>query len=233
MKKPLIIVIVLVILGAAVWYFGGSKTPATPPLPAIATESTVPVPVTETTKVSDKLSEFKNEELGFSVKYPSTWEKTDGTTDTIFAIPTGKADTNTVGKLEAKISVISGKCAFPPVTTGVKEKGTLKSGDLTFNSISLANTVQGRSYSDKMYSLQHDGICYILSYSAITLSPTTKGYKGSEATQMTNNNKAIVEAADQAFVSMVKSFAYVVGAVGQDETAVVPTTPSPTVTPKK
>ena len=63
----------------------------------------------------------------------------------------------------------------------------------------------------------------MLSFSSITLNPTTKGYKGSEATQMSNNNKALVDSADAAFTTMVKSFAYVTGAAGQDETTVVPT----------
>ncbi len=221
MKKALSIIIILVILGIAVWYFGNNKS-----APATTTETPVPstssAPVSETTKLNDKLSEFKNEELGFSIQYPSTWEKTAADTNVNFVIPTGKADTNTIGKLEAKVIVSSGKCAFPPVTT-VKERTTLKSGSLTFNMISMSNSVQGRNYFDRMYSVQRDNICYTLSFSSITLNPTSKGYKGSEATQMSNNNKALVDAADAAFITMVKSFAYVVGPVGQDETSVVPT----------
>jgi hypothetical protein len=40
---------------------------------------------------------------------------------------------------------------------------------------------------------------------------------------MTNNNKAIVDAADASFTTMVKSFGYVVSAAGKSETEVVPT----------
>jgi hypothetical protein len=221
MKKALIIIIVLVVLGGVVWRLNqNASTSATAtPSPEATTSS---APVSETVKVNNTLSEFKNEELGFSVKYPSVWEKTAGDTGVTFTIPTGKEDTNTIGKLESKIAVTSGKCAFPPVTT-IKERSTLKSGDLTFNMISMSNSVQGRNYFDRMYSLQRDNICYILSFSSITLNPTSKGYKGSEATQMSNNNKALVDGADAAFQSMVKSFAYVVGEVGKDETQVVPT----------
>jgi hypothetical protein len=221
MKKALIILIVLVVLGGAVWMMNGDKEATTTP----ATSNNVPeqtsAPVSETTKISDKLSEYKNEELGFSVKYPSAWEKASADTGVVFTIPTGKSDTNTIGKLESKIQVGSGKCAFPPVTT-IKERSTLKSGDLTFNMISMSNSVQGRDYFDRMYSLQKDNFCYYLSLSSVTLNPTSKGYKGSEATQMTNNNKALVAGADEAFMAMVKSFAYVTGPAGKDETQVVP-----------
>jgi hypothetical protein len=224
MKKPLIIIIVLIVLGLIVWAVGGKKSDTTTPATSGDTTtlpSSASAEVSETTKVSDKLSEYKNEELGFSVKYPSTWDKTVDVSSVNFTIPTGKSDTNTIAKLEAKIAVVSGKCAFPPVTT-IKDRGTLKSGDLSFNMISMSNSVQGRNYFDRMYSIQKDSVCYLFSFSSITLSPASKGYKGSEATQMTNNNKALVDSADQAFTAMVKSFAYVVGPVGQDESVASP-----------
>ncbi len=218
MKKPIVIIVVLIILGVLVWSFGGKKGP-TPSAEENSTPS-VSAPVSETTKVSDKLSEYKNEELGFSVKYPSVWEV--GASDALvdFVVPVSKTG-NTVRKLESKITVSSGKCAFPPVTT-IKDRSTLTSGDLSFNMISMSNSVQGNNYFDRMYSLQKDAICYNLSFSAITTNPTNKGLKGSEATQVTNNNKTILESTDQAFISLVKSFAYVVGPAGQDETLVVP-----------
>lgn len=219
MKKPIVIIVVLIIIGAIVWTMGGNKNNQTVDE---NTPPTVSVPVSETTKVSDKLSEYKNEELGFSVKYPSVWEA--GSSDAVisFVIPTEKASSNTIRKLEAKIAATGGKCTFPPVTT-IKDRTTLKNGDLNFNMISMSNSVQGTNYFDRMYSLQRDAnICYILSLSSITTSPASKGLKGSEATQVTNNNKAIVDAADAAFTAMVKSFEYVVGATGKDEATVVP-----------
>ncbi len=222
MKKPLIIIIILVILGLVVWAVNSNKgTDSGTNNGGVTATSTASVPVSETVKVSDKLSQYKNEELGFSVKYPSLWEA--GASDAVvtFVIPTGKTTSNTIRKLESKIAVTSGKCAFPPVTT-VKERNTLQSGTLTFNMISMSNSVQGVNYFDRMYSLQRDSICYILSFSSITSSPAAQGFKGSEATQVANNNKTLVESADAAFTTMVKSFAYVVGEVGKDETQVNP-----------
>ncbi len=223
MKKPIVIIIVLIIIGGLVWSFGGkgTPTPSTDTTTADNLPPSISTPVSETTKVSDKLSEYKNEELGFSVKYPSVWEAGASNDVVAFVVPTAKTG-NTVKKLESKIMITSGKCSFPPVTT-VKERTTLKSGDLSFNMISMSNSVQGNNYFDRMYSLQKDATCYILSFSSITASPANSGLKGSEATQVTNNNKAIVEATDQAFISMVKSFAYNVSAAGKDETQVVPT----------
>jgi hypothetical protein len=220
MKKPIIIVIVLVILGALVWYFGG-KGNTQPSNETTPENSTVSAPISETTKVDAKLSSYKNEELGFSVKYPSTWEIGTAPASVVWVIPSEKAGPNSIKKLESKIVVTSGKCAFPPVTT-VKERSTLKNGDYTFNMISMSNSAQGTNYFDRMYSLQRDNICYNFSFSSIYTNPASEGFKGSEATQMSNNNKAIVDAADQAFTGMVKSFAYVVGPAGQDETQVKP-----------
>ncbi len=221
MKKSLTILIVLIVLGLLVWGLGKGGTPEIPA--NVETGETVSAPATETTKVSSKLSEYKNEELGFSVKYPTTWEAGTSNYGISFAIPYGKADTNTVKRLEAKVSFASGKCAFPAVTT-IKDRSTMKSGDLSFNMISMSNTVQGINYFDRMYSHQKDAnICYIFSFSSIYINPANKGFKGSEATQMLNNSKAVIDEADKAFTEMVKSFAYVIGAQGKDEVDVVPT----------
>lgn len=219
MKKPLIILVVLIVLGLAVWGFKGKGTA---PEQVADLPATAPASVSETTKASDKLTLYKNEELGFSVKYPSSWEAGVSDSGVTFVIPAPKGSSNTLKKLEAVIVLTSGKCAFPPVTT-VKDRGTMKNGDLTFNTISIANSVQGTNYSDRMYSLQKDNVCYNFNFSSITISPASKGVKGSEATQITNNNKAIVEAADKAFTEVVKSFTFITGAAGTDETQVVPT----------
>jgi hypothetical protein len=216
MKKPLIILIVLVVLGAVVWSLG--QRPADTKNPAEDIE-TISAPVSETTQISDKLSQYKNDELGFAVKYPSGWEREATDNGVVFTIPAGTK--TTVGKLESRIAVSSGKCAFPPVTT-IKDRTPMKVGELMFNMITMSNSVQGRSYFDRMYSLQKDSVCYIFSFSSVTSSPASKGYKGSEATQLTNNNKAVIEAADQAFIAMVKSFEFVTGPAGVDETQVVP-----------
>ena len=220
MKKTIIVVIVLVIIGAIIWRFNSSSTVVDKNVSS--TDQTVSVPTSQTVKVSGNLSEYKNDELGFSVKYPTTWEKLESPSNVTFTIPTiNDQEKNTVGRLESKVDIISGSCAFPPVTT-VKERNTLSVGDQTFNMISMSNTVQGRSYFNRMYSLQKDSICYFFTFTAITLSPTSKGYTGSDAQKVGAKNLSLVDTADSQFKDMVKSFAFVVGPVGQDESKVSP-----------
>lgn len=220
MKKIVSILIVIVIIGLLVWKLGGSSTPI---VSNPYQESTTTLPTSQTVKVSDKLSEYKNDELGFSIKYPTTWEKIESPSNVTFDVPTINTATNknTIGSLQTKIDVISAKCAFPPVTT-IKERDTLKVGDLSFNMISIANTLQGRNYFNRMYSLQKGSICYFFTFSSITLSPTSKGYTGAEAQKVGAQNKTLVDTADAQFKDMVKSFAFVVGPAGKDETQVSP-----------
>ncbi len=136
-------------------------------------------------------------------------------------MPIDQSQVSTVAKLESKIVVYSGKCSFPPVTT-VKDRGTLTVNANTLNMISMSNTVQGRAYFDRMYSLQKGSVCYLFLFSSITQSTTSKNLKGSDLTQAQNNNKAIVNVADSAFTDMVKSFTFVTGPAGVDETKVSP-----------
>jgi hypothetical protein len=221
MKKGISALIVIIIVILAIILLKGSSTPGTTPTteqtPVVSpNEPSSSAPVSETTKVSSQLSEYSNAELGFSVKYPAAWEKAAGDAGVSFVMPIDKNQVSTVAKLQADINVIS-KCAFPPVTT-VKDRSTLKVGSLSFPAISMSNTVQGRTYFTRMYSLQQEGICYMFAFSSITLDPTSKGLTGSNVTQAQNNNKAIVAAADTAFTDMVKSFALVTPAQGIDET---------------
>ncbi|HEY4478463.1 MAG TPA: hypothetical protein VI775_01330 [Candidatus Paceibacterota bacterium] len=220
MKKSVIIIVVLIALGLIVWVMGKDKAPVIPE--NVETADTVSTSATETTKVSSKISEYKNDELGFSVKYPTIWEA--GTSDygISFIIPYDKSDTNTLKRLETRVVYVTGKCAFPPVTT-VKDRDTLKSGDLSFNMISMDNSVSGINYFDRMYSLQKDAnTCFIFSFSSIYINPANKGFKGSEATQVLNNSKTLIAEADKAFTEMVKSFSFLVGPKGQDEAKIVP-----------
>ena len=224
MKKStitIVVVIVLIIVGILV--FGGSKgakTPTTEELTATTTP-TASVAVSETTKVSSKVSAYENDELGFSVKYPTSWEKSETSNGISFIMPIDQAQVSTVAKLQADIAVSSGKCSFPPVTT-VKDRGTMALGADTLNMISMSNTVQGRNYFNRMYSLEKNGVCYIFAFSSITQNPSVKNLTGSNLTQAQNNNKAIINTADGAFVDMVKTFAFVTGPSGKDETQVVP-----------
>lgn len=220
MKKILPIIIVLVIIGAIVWKVNNSLNLADNS--AITASSTPSIPENETAKVSDKLSEYKNNELGFSVIYPTAWERGESPSSVTFVIPSPTdKEKNTIRNLEAKIDVTSGKCAFPPVTT-VKERDTAKVGDLSFNMISIANTVQGTSYFNRMYSLQKDSVCYFFTFTSIVSSPSSKGYTGTTAQKVSLQNKTLIDTADSQFKDMVKSFKFVVGPPGEDETKVSP-----------
>jgi hypothetical protein len=175
--------------------------------------------VSETVKVSSKLTEYKNSELGFGVQYPSAWNRGESSTGVNFVVPIDKDTVTTMAKLEAEISTFSGKCAFPPVTT-VKERKSVTLGDKSFNMITLSNTVQNRSYFNRMYSYQKDNICYIFAFSSISYAPASKGLSGSNVVQAENNNKALINTTDQAFTEMVKSFQFVKTEDGKDEGSV-------------
>ncbi len=229
-KSTVTVVIVIIIIIVGIVLFGRSGTSGTPGIgndigegnPTATTSATIPVASTEVTKVSSKVSAYVNDELGFSIKFPSTWEKSDSSNGVSLIMPIDQTQVSTVAKLQADITVSSGKCTFPPVTT-VKDRGTLVVGTDTLNMISMSNTVQGRNYFNRMYSLEKTGICYIFAFSSITQSPTVKNLTGSNLTQAQNNNKAMVNTADVAFTDMVKTFAFVTGPQGRDETTVVPT----------
>jgi hypothetical protein len=223
MKKSTLIalIVLVVIIGAIVWL---GRSPATAPEAGDLTyqgTTTIPVVVTETTKVSSKTSKFENAELGFTVNYPTVWEAGNTDNGVVFVMPVDKTQVSTVNKTQADITVTSNKCSFPPVTT-IKDRGTLTVGASKLNMISMTNTVQGRNYFDRMYSLQQGSTCYMFHFSSLTLSPESQKLTGSNKTQAENNNKAIVTTADTAFTDMVKSFAFVTGPAGQDEAQVAP-----------
>lgn len=222
MKKTLYLValLVLIVIGA-LWYGSSSNWSKNYQPTLFDTAASSPVPVSENTKVSNSLSEYQNAELGFSIKYPNIWEREETNSGVTFIIPIDKNQVSTAATLQAGVQVLSGVCAFPPVTI-IKDKGTLSIGNQTLNMIAISNTVQGRGYFDRMYSLQSGQICYMFHFSSITLSPSSKGFSGSQLTQATNNNKAIVSAADAAFTDTVKSFAFVAGPQGIDETQAAP-----------
>lgn len=219
MKKSTLgfaVIIILVVMGI-ISYGGGSGSSS---MNDQAT-TTASIPVSVTSKVSDKFSKYSNSELGFSVNYPTAWEVDRVDTGVSFVMPIDSAQVSTVNKLSADITVLSSKCAFPPVTT-IKDRATVTVGSLSFNMISISNTVQGRTYFNRMYSLEKDGSCFFFSFSSITASPATKKLTGSNLVQAENNNKAIINTADTAFTEMVKSFTFISGPQGEDETKAVP-----------
>lgn len=222
MKKILITVVLLVIIGGVVWKFKDSTVNVIPDYETASSTDQTSIPTSQTVKVTEKLSEYKNDELGFSIKYPTTWERGESPANVTFVIPTDSTkDKNTIGNLQAKVDVITGKCTFPPVTT-INERDILKVDSMAFNMISIANTLQGRNYFNRMYSLQKDSICYFFTFSSIVLSPTSKGFAGAEAQKVGSQNKTLVDTADTQFKDMIKSFKFVVGPVGQDEAKVSP-----------
>ncbi len=219
------IIALIIVVAGIVWY--GGRTPDAPsmgvlnPLDQVKGNSTAALPVSETTKISSSVSKYQNAELGFAVSYPSTWEKEEVTTGVQFIAPIDKTQVSTVAKLESDIMVSGSKCAFPPVTT-VNERKTVTVGTLSFNMISMSNSVQGRSYFNRMYSLDKDNVCYLFAFSYIALSPESKNLTGSNLTQAQNNNKAILKTADDDFTAMVKTFTFVAPPKGQDETTQSP-----------
>lgn len=221
MKKTLIVLIVLAITGLVLWRYSGMSVDNGNNGSATTTDTVSP-PSSQTVKVSDKLSEYKNDELGYSVKYPTNWEKTESPSNVTFTIDTVDDQVkNTIGKLEAKIDVVSGACAFPPLTT-IKERSTVSVKDRTFNMVSMSNTIQGRNYFSRMYTLQKDSTCYYFTFSAVTISPTNKGYSGAESQKIGARNILLVDSADTQFKDMIKTFDFVVGPSAQDESVAAP-----------
>ena len=222
-KNSVIAIVVVIVIILVIWMVSrsGSGSGSQSALGAAPSNPSVSADVSETTKVSGSSSQYQNAELGFSVQYPSSWEKDETNTGVQFIMPIDQSQVSTVAKLESDIEVVPGKCAFPPVTT-VQDQGTLAVGSLSLNMIAISNTVQGRSYFNRMYSLQQGNICYMFTFSYIALAPEAKGLTGSNLTQAQNNNKAIQSTSDAAFTSMVKSFAFVTIPQGESETQASP-----------
>jgi len=216
--SAVLIVVAIVVIIAIARFGGGSKNNS---VGTNSSDNDASTFVSQTTKLSGNLSEYHNAELGFALKYPSEWEKEEGNAGVTLIMPIDQSQVSTVATLQASVQVISGTCAFPPITT-IKDRNSVKLGGNTFNMISMSNTVQGRVYFNRMYSLQQNDVCYMFSFASITLSPDSKGLTGSNVTQAQNNNKAIVNTSDTAFTDMVKSFNFVAGPQGQDESTVPP-----------
>ena len=219
-----IVVIVIIVIIGFVLRSGHTPSPASSDIvsaPNQEAQGSIPVAVSETTKVSGSLSEYQNAELGFSVKYPSTWQKEETSAGVNFIVPIDQTQVSTVKTLQTTIQAFGGSCAFPPVVT-VQSRGTIKVGANTLNMISMSNTVQNRTYINRMYSLQQGTVCYMFSFASISLAPAASGLTGSNAIQAQNNNKAITATADSDFTAMVKSFAVVTTPAGKDESTVAP-----------
>lgn len=176
----------------------------------------------EQSEISSSLSQFKNEELGFSVNYPTSWQIESAPAGVTFIIPDQFPQT-TIGTLDASIQVLSGNCAFPPVVT-IKDKGTINVGSLTLDTVSMQNSVDGRNYFDQLYSLQKGNVCYMFTFESVTINPTTKGFSTGDVSKINANSQAQIDIADAQFKSVVQSFVFVAPPVGQPETSYHPGT---------
>lgn len=213
MKKSLIIIVVLIIVGGFAWYVQKSGQPT------VDTNQPVAITPTSFTKVDDKLSQYKNEELGFSVNYPNNWTNEAAPTGVVFTLPTStlSTGTNSIAKMQVNIDVVPGSCAFPQVTT-ISERTSTKINGVSFNMVAMSNKVQGRTYFNRMYATPKQSICYVFNLSSIALDPTTnKNYSASQVQAVTAANKEAVAAADAAYKEVIKTFTYVVSPEGENE----------------
>lgn len=215
-----VVIVIVLVIGGIVWYSHSGST-GSQSADSGAQGTTPVVASTEATKVSGDMTQYKNDELGFSVNYPTAWEREDSNAGVTFVIPIDKSQVSTIATLQANIQVVPGTCAFPPVTS-IKDRGTVTVGSNTMNTVSMSNSVKGYDYFDRMYSLQSGKICYMFHFTSVTQPTSAKSLTGSQATQAQNNNKAIVTSADAQFTSMVKTFAFVTLPAGEDETQAAP-----------
>jgi hypothetical protein len=221
-----IIIIVIIVIIAIVAMRGGSSPAAqsgttgvyiAPPTgPNSTATTTTPIPATEIATSSNGLSQYVNNELGFSVNYPTAWTIANNSNGPIFTIPTTGKSQNSITILQAGIYYSPGVCAFPPVATStIQKQSVVTVGSLSFNMLSVVNSAAGMNYNDRMYTLQQSNAsnksCLIFSFGAVA--------KTSSSSVVTADNSSIVTAADTAFTALVKSFAFVTGAAGQSESA--------------
>lgn len=212
-----VVVIAIIIIGLYAFMKPAPSTSTNTISPAAAAAAaagnnapTVSAPVTQTAAVSSTLSKYQNDELGFTVQYPTAWAVQENSVGPVFTIPV-ESRVATISTLNSSIYVAPGKCAFPPVSpSSIKENTTVKVGSLSFGMISVATTSKSLTYFNRMYTLQQgtnaNPLCYLFSFAAITKSANSV-------------NQPIITAADNAFSAMVKSFAVVTGPAGDSEAA--------------
>jgi hypothetical protein len=200
-KNTLVIVgIIIVAIIIIVFAFGHKKTAPGAGLENLASE--LPSTIASTTKVSSTLTKYENDELGFTVTYPSAWSLVDAASGPSFIIPAraaGETSASPFASIESSIGFKGGACTV---------KGTsLKVGALSFVSTTTTQTNKGKTNFKHVYALSQDGVCYLF-----TLDSAVD-------TTIATAHQPIITAADQAFTDAVKSFAPVTGPAGDSETA--------------
>ncbi len=233
------VVIVVVIIGIIAYFTMGNKgsstvststtTTQTTGTNGTAADATVPyVTAAQVAQVSATTKKYQNDELGFSVDYPNTWGLQDTATGPIFTIPSAGPTSapaggkTTIPTLQAAIYYVPTACAFPPVATStVSGKTSVTANGNTFKMIKVTSSQGSLSYFDEMYTLDQGTkaapSCYVFSFASTVASPATQSVASAQVPTVIANNKSIVDAATEAFGSMVKSFAVVQGAAGQSE----------------
>jgi len=222
------IVVIVIIIIAVVIGRQGSSTSVTSSTTSSnssasnqAGDGSAPIPVTEVASSSNGITQYTNNELGFSVDYPALWKVEADPSGPSFTIPLTVAGPNpstqnTIATLAASIYTTSGACAFPTLGSSASTKvSTTTVGSNSFGTLSVQNSTSALDYTDMMYTLQQGTgrgqYCYVFAFGAISKKTTN--------TAIQDNNNSIISEATQGFTAMVKSFAFVVGAAGQSETA--------------
>lgn len=225
----IIVVVVIIIIAIFIGRHGNSPSTsqtgttyiAPPTGPNANATTTTPIPVTEVSPSSNGTTVYTNNELGFSVAYPTSWKLESDPSGPSFTIPltvAGKniSTTNTIATLAASIYTTAGACSFPSLgsSASVKESTTTV-GSNSFGTLSVQNSTNSLDYTDLMYTLQQGSgsgkYCNVFAFGAIT--------KKTKDTALADNNSKIISEARQEFTTMVKSFALVTGPAGQSESA--------------
>src|ERR1700684_4239447 len=101
-KNTIVAVIVIVVVVLVIWYVASnsSSNPGSQSQFGVATGSTTESVNVSQTQVSGSTSLYENAELGFSVRYPSSWEKDESTAGTgvQFVMPIDQTQVSTVAK---------------------------------------------------------------------------------------------------------------------------------------
>jgi hypothetical protein len=226
-----VIVVIVIIIIAVIIGKHGSSTPATgsstggyiaPPTgPNANATTTTPIPDTVVASSSNGVSLYTNNELGFSIDYPTTWKLESDPSGPSFTIPvtitgTSASTQNTIATLAASIYTTGGACTFPSLgASATVKESTTTVGTNSFATLSVQNSTSNLNYTDAMYTLQQgsgkDQYCYVFAFGAVATKTS--------AAVDSDNNTAIITQASQDFTTLVKSFQFVTGPAGQSETA--------------
>ena len=224
-----VILVIVIIIAVFIGKHGGSSAGssgagdyiAPPTGPNANATTTTPIPDIQVASSTNGVTQYTNNELGFSVGYPSSWKIESAPSGPSFTIPltiagTAAASANTVATLAANVYITSGACSFPTLGSSASVKqSTTTVGSNKFGTLAVSDSANNLSYTDLMYTLQQGSgagkYCYVFAFGAIEKATKDSATKA--------NNTAIISQASKDFTALVKSFAVVTGPAGQDESA--------------